>query len=350
MRVSTFCFLFLFLELSSCEKDEPNPENETGQFVLEGFRSFFADGQTLPAAINKNNRQVRFEVDHDVDVTRLVPEFDIPAGYSVYVNGAPQVSGSSVVNFLQPVTYVIKDTENHQETWKASAIHLARKILIDASHDGGVWWYPQYPGSGFDQDKWHQGQAFANHLRAKGFQVDELGRSAELTEEMFFGYYIIIRANGFERYTDKELKVYTNLIKRGTNMLFFTDHKKYDPVDELGDHLGLKFIGSANGKISRLIPHIITENISSIDYIAGSVLINIDINPAIEVLGTLGEEDYADLNFNGIKDANEATGLPVMGILHYPKSNIFFIGDMNGLQVMPQPFIDNLIKWMGKCF
>ena len=134
------------------------------------------------------------------------------------------------------------------------------------------------------------------------------------------------------------------------NMVFFTDHKKYDPVDEVGYLLGLNFEGIAYGKITNLKPHLITRSIKSIDYIAGSVLTNLDQNPDIEVLGWLGENDYADLNFNGIKDSNEPLAPPVMGILNLPKSHVFFIGDMNGLQVMPQPFIDNLITWMGTGF
>ena len=48
-------------------------------------------------------------------------------------------------------------------------------------------------------------------------------------------------------------------------------------------------------------------------------------------------------------DPNEPTAPPVMGILTYPKINVFFIGDTNGLEVQPQPFIDNLIHWMGEC-
>jgi len=333
--------LTIMFLLLSCEKKEPE------QVAIEGFTSFNTKGQTLATAIDADRQQVRFEVGTDVDITRLVPVFDVPQGYTVLIGGTPQISGNSVVDFTIPVTYELKDSKNQLTTWEAEAIKLSRKILIDASHDGGVWWFPQSEATGFDKDQWHQGKAFADLLREKGFHVDELGRGPELTEKMFFGYYIIIRANGFQAYTKQELQVYSNLIKRGTNMVFFTDHKKYDPVDELGDQLGLKFVGSATGKISRLIPHMITENILSIDYIAGSALINVDINPDIEVLGALGEEDYVDLNFNQIRDINEPAGLPVMGILHYPGSNIFFIGDMNGLQVMPQPFIDNLIKWLG---
>jgi hypothetical protein len=344
MRIILICFSCLLLALFSCEKDD--------QFEIAriDFLSFSTNGQTLPAAIHSTQRQVRFEVDHDVDVTRLVPEFEVPDGCTVYLNGIQQISGISMVDFSKPVTYEIKGGNNTSTEWKASAIPLSRKILIDASHDGGVWWYPQSPATGFNPEEYHQGKRFADLLRGKGFEVDELGRGAELTYEMFFGYYIIIRADGFLPYTDDELEVYSRLIYRGMNMVFFTDHKKYDPVDELGDHLGLKFKGVALGTVSNFKPHIITENISSIDYIAGSVLTNSDQNTDIEVLGWLGEDDYADLNCNGVRDENEPSAPPVMGILNFPNSHIFFIGDMNGLEVMPQPFIDNLIKWMGICF
>ena len=342
-KIYLICLPFL---LFSCEK------NDLNQVVApeQGFLSFSTNGQTLPTAIHSSQKQVRFEVDYDVDVTKLVPDFTVPQGYAVLLNGVEQQSGSTQVDFSEPVNYLIKDGENRQAAWEATAISLKKKILVDASHDGGVWWYPQSPITGFDQDLPHQGQAFANHLRAKGFEVDELGRNTELTEEMFFGYYIIIRANGFQAYTTKELGVYTNLIKRGMKLVFFTDHKKFDPTDELGDHLGLKFAGTANGKISTLAPHVITEKITSIDYIAGSVLMDASRNPNIQILGWLGKDDYADLNFNGAKDDNEPFAPPVMGILKYPKSKIFFIGDMNGLQVMPQPFIDNLIRWMADDF
>ncbi|MHC1702931.1 MAG: hypothetical protein AB9846_03385 [Tenuifilaceae bacterium] len=344
MRNCKIYYFCLLLALLSCEKDE--------QYVASkaSFVSFIANGQTLPTAIKNSKHLVKFEVDHDVDVSQLVPEFEVPDGCSVYVNGVLQVSGSSVVDFSQSVTYELKDSENRSIKWEASAIPLSCKILVDASHDGGGWWFPQSPLTGFNQNEWHQGQAFANFLREKGFVVDELGRGVELTEEMFFGYYIVIRASGFFHYTDKELEVYAKLIDRGMNLVFFTDHKKHDPVDELGDYLGLKFEGVSYGAITKFKSHIITQNISSIEYIAGSVLTNSSTNPNIEILGWLGETDYADFNFNGVKDEGEPTAPPVMGILNYPNSHIFFIGDTNGLEVRPQPFIDNLIEWMGMCF
>ena len=342
--INRIWFILLPVLLISCEKDEPavqSPELEGG------FLSFSTNGQTiLSTAIKSNQKQVKLEVESDVDITKLVPRFEVPSGISVYLNGVEQISGSSTVDFSRTVTYELNDKSNLKAEWNVTAIPVSKRIVIDASHDGGVWWFPQSELTGFNSDKHHQGKVFADLLRHKGFKVDELGRGEELKEEHFMGYFIVIRVNGFQAYTENELEVYAKLVKRGMNLVFFTDHKRYDPKDELGDLLGLEFKGTAGGKVSKFTSHIITENLTSLDYIAGSVLINADQNPDIQILGWLGENDYADMNLNGIKDEGEPVAPPVMGILNYPKSKIFFIGDANGLQIMPQPFINNLITWM----
>lgn len=339
MKVISVSFLFLAAIFVSCEKEEKIEISDAA------FTSFSTNGQTLPTAIHSSTREVRFEVDTNVDVRSLVPQFEIPELCDVYINGVRQVSGSSAVDFSEPVNYELRDINNRSVTWKASAVKLAKKILIDASHDGGVWWFPQY--GTYDQTKPHQGQKFAELLRKDGYIVDELGRGAELTEEMFFGYYIVIRAGGFMPYTQKEVSVYSNLVNRGMNLVYFTDHMKYDPSDELGDFLGLHFKGIAYGVVNKFKPHAITENLTSLDYIAGAFLTDYADNKKIEILGWMREQDFGDLNMNGVRDEGEPSAPAVMGILKYPKSSIFFVGDMNGLQVMPQPFIGNLNRWMG---
>lgn len=343
MRKLYFIFVIPVLALSSCQKEE-QPETRIP------FLSFSSTGQTLPSSIDRSSRQVEFEVDHDADVSSLIPEFVVPNGCSVYLKGIKQVSGVSTVDFSSPVLYELKDAENRSTVWEAEAVKLKKRIIIDASHDGGGWWFPQSEATGFDPDKYHQGQVMADLLRAKGFEVDELGRGKELTEKMFFGNYIVIRAGGFQIYTDKELDVYTNLIKRGMNLVFFTDHKKYDITDELGDFLGLKFKGVAFGNVTRIEPHMITSGFKPFYYNAGSVLTDYAGNENIQILGWLGDQDFADMNWNGVRDTNEPYAPAVMGILKYPKSKIFFIGDMNALEIRPQPFIDNLCAWMGICF
>jgi len=338
--------LALLLIILSCEPQDVSPLQDENAVFL----SFSTNQQTLPSFISNLDKKVEIEVKHNADVTKLIPEFDTPEGYTVFANGVEQVSGITQVDFSKPVTYEMKSANNQiASSWEVSVTPLSCKILIDASHDGGVWWFPQFEGTGFNPNALHQGQTFANMLRAKGFEVTELGRGVELTEEMFFGHYIVIRANGFQAYTQKELDVYTNLIARGMNLVFFTDHKKNDPVDELGDHLGIQFKGVAFGTVSTFASHQITANLNAINYVAGSVITNAQQNPNMELLGWLGNQDFADFNFNEIRDGNEPVGAPVMGILKYPNSRIFFIGDMNGIEIQPQPFIDNLIQWMGDC-
>jgi len=343
-KISTW--LVMILILLSCETQDVAPVQDKNAIFL----SFSTNQQTLPTSISNLNNEVKLEVANHADITQLIPKFDIPEGYTVFANGTEQVSGSTKVDFSKPVSYELKNKNNNQTTsWNVSVTSLSCKILIDASHDGGGWWFPQYEATGFNPNAWHQGQPFANILRSKGFEVTELGRGFELTEEMFFGHYIVIRVGGFQAYTAKELEVYSNLLKRGMNLVFFTDHKRYDPVDELGDLLGIQFKGIAYGTIKTFAQHAITANLSSLDYIAGSVITNASQNPNMQLLGWLGDQEYADLNFNGVRDGNEPVGAPVMGVLKYPYSRIFFIGDMNGIEIQPQPFIDNLIQWMGDC-
>jgi hypothetical protein len=289
------------------------------------FLGYTVSEQTsLATHINAGEKKIELEVAHDVDLSSLVADYEVDGNYKVLVNGIEQISGVSIVDFTEPVTYNLVNTATNTRTeWKISATPLKCRIVIDASHDGGVWWFPQGT-SGFDSQKAHQGQAFAEMLRSKGFEVTELGRGRELSEEMFFGAFIVLRAGGYESYTQKEVQVYSKLLKRGMNLAFFTDHMKFDPKDELADLLGLKFQGAAFGIIENFAPHEITANLTSLDYIAGSAIFDADLNSDIEVLGRLGPGDFVDLNANDLKDSNEPTGSCIMGLLNYPGSRIFF--------------------------
>ncbi len=337
--------IWMVILIFACESEDPSLTAGNATFL--GYT--VSEQTSLATYISTGDRKIALEVAHNVDLSSLVPDFEVDGDYKVLANGVEQTSGVSTVDLTEPVTYnLINTTTNTSTEWKISATPLKCKIIIDASHDGGVWWFPQ-GNSGFDSEKPHQGQDFANLLRSKGFEVTELGRGKELTEEMFFGGYIVLRAGGFEGYTQKEVQVYSNLLDRGMNLAFFTDHKKYDPQDELADLLGLKFQGSAFGLIENFAPHEITANLNSLDYIAGSAILEPDLNSDIQVLGRLGPDDFVDLNANDLKEANEPTGSVIMGLLNYPSSRIFFLGDMNSIEIQPRPFIDNLVKWMGDC-
>ena len=81
-------------------------------------------------------------------------------------------------------------------------------------------------------------------------------------------------------------------------------------------------------------------------YNAGSVILSPADHPNIEVLGRLRNSDFVDLDGDGGQDQNEPTGAAVMGILRHPSARIFSLGDINGIEGVPQPFVDNLVSWV----
>lgn len=222
-----------------------------------------------------------------------------------------------------------------------------KNILVDASHDGGSWWYPQ--STDFKANNPHQGQAFAQMLRGQGYSVDELPRGQKITDEILKKYKVILRASGFTLYERDELAAYQKAIDRGITLLLLTDHKKFNPTDGLAEMLGVEFKGGVGGTVSTFSNNPIVRNVMSLDYMYGSVITNCDSNKKIEPIGWLSEYDHVDYNFNGIEDANEPGGMPVMGILHHNHSRILLMGDINAIEVVPQPFSLNLVNWISKC-
>lgn len=208
----------------------------------------------------------------------------------------------------------------------------AKKILIDATRDGGVWWYPQYEATGFSASEHHQGKALADYLRGLGYQVDELGRGISITSDLLSKYDKVIRAGGAGSYSTSELAAYDAFLSRPSALLLIQDHQKNFPNDALSRQLNLPFTGAQAGTVTRFNQHAITEGVESHAYIAGSVIPNPDPN-RITVLGTLSY-------------GADSTQAAAMGILHHPASRIFFIGDINGLEQVPQPLTGNLVKWL----
>ncbi|MEJ7739659.1 MAG: hypothetical protein WKF97_19715 [Chitinophagaceae bacterium] len=207
-------------------------------------------------------------------------------------------------------------------------IPVNKKILVDASRDGGVWWSPQ-SGQPGNANAPHQGKKLADYLKSLGYQVDELSSGTTITWPLLKQYTRIIRAGGFGNYSPGEIEAYDSFLSRPSSLMLLQDHLSNYSNDLLSEHLGVEFTGSEIGHVTKFAPHSITAGVTLHDYVAGSTVSNSIKNSGITVLGWLGPNDY-----------------PVMGILHYPTARIFFIGDMNGLEQVPQPFSGNLIKWL----
>ena len=92
--VPTLLCLTLLLALACGEEDsQPTAGNAV-------FEAFTASSQTiLPTSIDKVNRKVRLEVDHDADVTAIVPDFETGGDHKVYVNGTLLVPPSCLPYF-----------------------------------------------------------------------------------------------------------------------------------------------------------------------------------------------------------------------------------------------------------
>jgi hypothetical protein len=230
-----------------------------------------------------------------------------------------------------------------------SSEHPIDSILVDASKDGGVWWFPQaYPS--FSDSADHQGKALADYLRSLGHHVDELPRGALITDELLSNYSKIIRAAPFFEYSDEELASYKNFMNKHGAILLFQDHLSYDSNDKISKFLGINFKGAIEGTITNFASHEITQNIDSFPFIAGAVVTNTENNPNIIVLGSISKTNYTVLNgadpFNGQVPNIDP---PVMGLVtSFPNTKIFFIGDMNGMESVPQPLTRNIVNWLFK--
>jgi hypothetical protein len=203
----------------------------------------------------------------------------------------------------------------------------ANTVLIDPTHDGGTWWFPQ--ASGFHSDQPHQGKGFADYLRSKGFTVTELGRGQTMSPDSLMTYQITIRAGYYydsqrAGYTTADLDAYAAYTGCARTLIVLAEYLRDGRTDHLADRLGIPLTGQLTGTIDSFAPHQLTTGVTSIPYIAGSFLS--ETGASIEVLGRVG-------------------GQGVMGLLNGRAAKVFFIGDVNGIQTMPQPFVDNLLAW-----
>jgi hypothetical protein len=211
----------------------------------------------------------------------------------------------------------------------------SNSILVDASKDGGVWWFPQGPGTGYSSTAHHQGKALADYLRSKGYIVDELPRGAVITTELLNKYNKVIRAAAFYSYTTQEIEAYQSFLSKQSSLFLTSDHLQNTVNDGLSAYLGLMFEGSQWGPITSFQSHPVTMGVSSVNFIAGSVIRNWDPSK-ITVLGSINIQS----------GGGEGTMVGAMGIVKHPSSKIFFIGDLNGIEQVPQPFTSNIVTWL----
>jgi len=198
------------------------------------------------------------------------------------------------------------------------------RILVDASHDGGVWWFPQ--DQAFYPDSEHQGKELADYFRSLGYDVAEVPRGWTVTDSLLSSFTVVIRAGEWGSYRDSELEAYENFVSRETTLVLLSDHRGTDARDELAELLGIHFQGVVEGWIAQLAEHALTDGVEDLPWGVDAYVDAWDPDQ-VEILGWLD------------------SGQPVMGLVKSYPAKVLFIGDTNGLQWLPQPFLDNLINW-----
>ncbi len=261
--------------------------------------------------------------------------------------GVATVSPTGTVAGMAVGTAVVTATADSVSATATIQVQATpRRVLVDASRDGGVWWFPQWEQGGFDPNLDHQGQKLANYLRASGYVVDELPRPYGITSGLLNRYDLVIRASGFGAYSDNEIAAYQDYVQNGGNLLLLADHMLYAPLDRVALSFGIEFAGITRGEnlLNDFVSHPITDRLTEERYLVGSGVI---AYPATaQIIGRLSSGTYLDLNKNDLQDAGEPTAPDVLGVLTYGAGRIVFCGDVNMWEPVPQPLVDNVLAWL----
>ena len=199
------------------------------------------------------------------------------------------------------------------------------RVLIDASKDGGLWWFPQ--GNTFDPAQHHQGKPLADFMRSKGWQVVELPRGEVITFEKLRRVDVVVRPPAYFRYSVSEVEAYRDSVIAGTRLLLMGGSVSgSDPIAEI---FGLRFEPRTRfGSVRQWIPHPLTTDIQKRDL----SWIAISEAPTTAV-------QLAWLN------QSETNSQPVLGYLTHGDGYVVFVGQ--SLITLP-PFFASLVSSLGQ--
>lgn len=181
------------------------------------------------------------------------------------------------------------------------------RVLVDASKDGGLWWFPQGRGNTFDPALEHQGKPLADFMRSKGWEVVELGRGEVITPETFRDVDVVIRPPVFFDYTVDEVVAYRDSVMGGMRLLLMGGGGGTDSVAAI---FGLRFdMRSRFASVRQWIPHPLSANITNKDLPWTSV--------------TESPENAVQLAW---LNQGQPNSRPVLGYLPYGSGYVVFVG------------------------
>ena len=200
------------------------------------------------------------------------------------------------------------------------------RVLIDASKDSGLWWFPQ--SRTFDPKQKHQGKSLTDFMRGKGWEVIEVPRGEVITVDRLRNVDVVVRTPASSNYTADELIAYQDSLAAGTRLLLLCDGDRHDGLAQM---FGLLFEPlSRFSSVKQWIPHPLTANIVGKDL----SWTNLSEAPSTAVLLAWLSQD-------------EAKPRPVLGYLTYGKGYVVFMGQA---LVSPGPnhsFAAGLINTLG---
>lgn len=217
-------------------------------------------------------------------------------------------------------------------------------VLIDASRDGGVWWFPQV--APFSAELGHQGKALADHMRGLGYFVEELPRPFVITATILGSYDIVVRAEHFGTYTADEVAAYTEYVSQGGSLLLLADHGTYAPPDQIAAALGIEFAGTTRGDnvMDTFEAHDITSGVGPVAYLVGTGIVTLPAGA--QMIGRLSAQSYLDLNRNSMRETGEPSAPGVLAVMPFGSGRIVVSGDVNMWETLPQPLVANVLRWL----
>ena len=203
------------------------------------------------------------------------------------------------------------------------------RVLVDASKDGGLWWFPQGPPN-FNPNAFHQGKALADFMRGMGWKVTELPRGDVITFDKLREFDLVIRISPYFSYSDDEARAYQQSVTAGTRLLLSGGGS--DARDAVAEIFGLRFEPRTRfGPIKQWIPHALTANIQC----------------CALAWATVGELPPGAVPLAWMTQVS-TNRWPVLGYLPYGNGSVVFVGQALVSGPQYRSFSETLIRSAGR--
>lgn len=203
------------------------------------------------------------------------------------------------------------------------------RVLVDASKDGGLWWFPQRPPT-FDPKQHHQGKFLADFMREQGWEVVELPRGEVITFDRLRDTDVVIRPPAYFPYTLDEAVAYRDSVNAGTRLLLLGGNSTSG--DAVAEIFGVRFEPRSRfSSVKQWVPHSLTAKMECCNLVWTGI--------------TEAPNDAVLLAWLIRSEINPR---PVLGYLTFGSGYVVFAGQTLMSQSLRGSFSGNLIKAVGR--